>query len=394
MLNSLVPQPDDKIIKLMREFKDDPREKKIDLGVGVYRDHSGATPIMRAVKRAEKSLWEAEQTKSYTEIAGDPGFRNAMISLALGESAHEGRVASVHTPGGTGAVRQGLELIKLAAPEATVWISDPSWPNHYSMTRHLELPCRQYRYFDPETRAVDFDGMMLDLGEAKSGDIVILHGCCHNPTGANLDPQQWDAVVETILKTGVVPLIDLAYQGFGDGIEEDAAGVRRVASETPEALIAASCSKNFGIYRERAGVLMAVAETPKASGLAQQTLAYLNRQNFSFPPDHGARVVTMILGDCDLRAEWERELEEIRSGMLNLRRLLAEDLRRLSGSDRFGFLSAHRGMFSLLGAAPDQVMKMRAAAGIYMVGDGRINIAGLNEDSVPVLARAMLDAGL
>ncbi len=394
MLNSLAPQPEDKIIKLIQEFKDDPREKKIDLGVGVYRDRSGATPIMRAVKRAEKSLWESEQTKSYTGIAGDPGFRNAMISLTLGDSAPEGRVSSVHTPGGTGAVRQGLELIKLAAPEVTVWISDPSWPNHFSMVRHLALSCRRYRYFDPETRAVDFDGMMRDLGEAKSGDILILHGCCHNPTGVNLDPQQWESVIETILKTGIVPLIDLAYQGFGDGIEEDVAGARRIASEIPESLIAASCSKNFGIYRERTGVLMAVAESPKASGLTQQTLSHLNRQNFSFPPDHGARLVTMILGDNDLGAEWERELEEIRSGMLNLRQLLADELRRLSGSDRFGFLSAHRGMFSLLGAGPDQVMKMRSEAGIYMVADGRINIAGLNEDSVPVLARAMLDAGL
>ena len=291
-------------------------------------------------------------------------------------------------------MRQGLELIRLAAPEATVWISDPSWPNHISITRHMALPCRTYRYFDPETRAVDFDGMMRDLREAKSGDILILHGCCHNPTGANLDPSQWTSAIDMILKTGIVPLIDIAYQGFGDGIEDDAAGVRRIASQLPEALIAASCSKNFGIYRERTGVLMAVAETAKASGLAQQTLTYLSRQNFSFPPDHGARLVTMILCDNDLRADWERELEEIRTGMLSLRRLLAGELRRLSGSDRFGFLAAHRGMFSLLGASSDQVMKMRAEAGIYMVADGRINVAGLNEDSVPVLAKAMLDSGL
>ena len=235
---------------------------------------------------------------------------------------------------------------------------------------------------------------MRDLEEAKSGDVLILHGCCHNPTGANLDLSQWNSVIELIHKSGIVPLVDLAYQGFGDGIEEDTAGVRRVASEIPEVLIAASCSKNFGIYRERAGVLMAIAETPKASGLAQQTLTFLNRQNFSFPPDHGARLVTMILEDSDLRSEWEQELAEIRTGMLKLRQLLAGELRRRSGSDRFGFLTGHRGMFSLLGADVEQVMKMRAGAGIYMVADGRINVAGLNEDSVPVLAKAMLDAGL
>ncbi len=394
MLNSLAAQPEDKIIRLIQEFKEDPRENKIDLGVGVYRDRTGATPIMNAVKRAEKILWESEKTKAYTGIAGDPEFRDAMVSLVLDGQAPADRVSSVHTPGGTGAVRQALEFVRLAAPGACVWISDPSWPNHLSITRHLGLSSRPYRYFDSESRSVDFGGMMEDLSHAGAGDVLVLHGCCHNPTGADLDPQQWEEVAGVMLNKGIVPLVDIAYQGFGDGIAADARGVRVLARSLPEVLIAASCSKNFGIYRERAGVLMAIAESPASSALAQSNLVYLNRQNYSFPPDHGARLVTMILNDRDLRRDWEGELEAVRKGMRGLRELLAGELRRLSGSDRFGFLAAHRGMFSLLGASEEQVMKMREDAGIYMVSDSRINVAGLNEDSAPVLARAMIEAGL
>ena len=351
MLNALAAQPEDKIIRLIQEFREDPREDKIDLGVGVYRDHTGATPIMNAVKRAEKILWETEKTKAYTGIAGDPEFRDAMTAFTLGGDAPAGRVSSVHTPGGTGAVRQALELTRLAVPGASVWISDPSWPNHVSITRHVGLAARSYRYFDSESRAVDFDGMMEDLAEADAGDIAVLHGCCHNPTGANLNPQQWEALTGVLLDRGIVPLVDIAYQGFGDGIEEDAQGVRLLAQSLPEVLIAASCSKNFGIYRERAGVLMAISETPAANSLTQANLVYLNQQNYSFPPDHGARLVTMILSDQDLRSDWERELEGIRENMLDLRERLAGELSRLSGSDRFGFLASHRGMFSLLGQA-------------------------------------------
>ncbi|MCY3880077.1 MAG: aspartate/tyrosine/aromatic aminotransferase [Rhodobacteraceae bacterium] len=394
MLQSLKEQPQDKIIRLIQEFRDDPRTQKYDLGVGVYRDRSGTTPIMSAVKRAEMRLWETEKTKAYTGLAGEAEFRDAMTGLTLADSVPSGRLASVHTPGGTGAVRQALELVKLASPSARVWISDPSWPNHLSIADHLGLPTRNYRYFDGHSRAVDFDAMMRDLEEAHAGDVLVLHGCCHNPTGANLDAAAWQAVSDLVLAKGLVPLIDIAYQGFGDGLDEDAAGVRLLASRLPEMLIAASCSKNFGIYRERTGLLLAIAESAAAATRTQATLAHLNRQNFSFPPDHGARLVTMILQDHELRAEWESELREIRERMLRLRQSLAGELRRLSGSDRFGFIAAHRGMFSLLGATGKQVMRMRSDKGIYMVGDSRINVAGLNEESIPVLAGAMLEVGL
>ena len=251
-----------------------------------------------------------------------------------------------------------------------------------------------YRYFNEDTCGVDFDGLIADLKTAKKGDVVLLHGCCHNPTGANLNSAEWDEVIRVLLETGAVPMIDIAYQGFGDGLEEDAAATRKVAAAVPECIIAASCSKNFGIYRERTGLLMLVSADAGAQALNQGTLAFLNRQNFSFPPDHGARLVTMILIDDELRADWRAELEEVRLSMLGLRSQLAAELQRLSGSDRFGFLAQHRGMFSRLGTTPEMVEKLRSDYGIYMVGDSRMNIAGLNAKTVPVLAQAIVDAGI
>jgi aromatic-amino-acid transaminase len=394
MFEKLVEQPPDKILMLVQAFKEDPRPGKIDLGVGVYRDAEGRTPIMRAVKTAERQLWETEETKAYTGLAGDPAFGQALSGLVLGNAVPEAHVAFAATPGGTGACRQGFDLVKMANPGARIFVSDPTWPNHVSILKHMGIEMVPYRYFDDETRGVDFDGMMADIAAAGPGDVVLLHGCCHNPTGANLTLPQWQAVADALIAQGATPMIDIAYQGFGDGLEADAAGVRLIASTVPECLIAASCSKNFGIYRERTGLLMAVAQDPGKQKLNQQTLAYLNRQNYSFPPDHGARLVTMVLSDPALRGDWEAELEAVRKGMLALREQLANDLRQRSGSDRFGFIAQHRGMFSRLGATPEQVQKMRDDHGIYMVGDSRLNIAGLNAKTVPVLADAIIAAGV
>ncbi|MDA7425038.1 amino acid aminotransferase [Thalassococcus lentus] len=394
MFEALKPQPADKILALMQAYREDPRDTKVDLGVGVYKDASGHTPIMRAVKAAEKQLWEVETTKSYTGLAGDPGYADVMIDLILGDAVPRSTVAAAATPGGTGACRQGFDLIKMANPKARVFVSNPTWPNHLSILKHMNMEMVPYRYFDDETRGVDCDGMMADLANVQAGDVVLLHGCCHNPTGANLNLSEWKLVVEHLNKTGAVPMIDIAYQGFGDGLEEDAQGVRLVAGNCPEVLIAASCSKNFGIYRERAGLLMAVCSDPDRGALNQQTLNFLNRQNYSFPPDHGARLVTMVLNDPALRADWATELEEVRLSMLGLREQLASELQRLSGSDRFGFIAQHRGMFSRLGASPDQVEAMRRDSAIYMVGDSRLNIAGLNASTVPILAEAIIKAGV
>ena len=394
MFENLSELPADKIIALIAEFRADPRTDKVDLGVGVYKDASGNTPVMRAVKAAEKQLWEAETTKTYTALAGDPAFGRALSGLVLGDAMEEERLAFAAQPGGTGAIHQALELIKMATPDAVVWISAPTWPNHPSILKHLGMKMAEYRYFDDKTRAVDFTGMMDDLSKVKAGDVVLVHGACHNPTGANLTLPQWDEVATLMEDKGAVALIDLAYQGFGDGLEQDAAATRLLASRLPEVMIAASCSKNFGLYRERTGLLMAIAPGPKRKALTQKSLAHLNRQNFSFPPDHGARLVQMILDDPALRADWAAELEEVRTSMLELRKKLADSLRARTGSDRFFFIAEHRGMFSRIGATPEQVAQMREKHAIYMVGDSRMNIPGLNDANIDILADAIVEAGV
>ncbi|WCR10186.1 aspartate/tyrosine/aromatic aminotransferase [Paracoccus stylophorae] len=393
MLSNLKPQDPDKILMLMEEFKADTRQGKVDLGVGVYKDPQGVTPVMRAVKAAEKRIWEEQTTKAYTSLAGTPEYRDAMARMVLADVPQD-RLASVATVGGTGAIRQGLELARMANPDLTVHVSDPTWPNHLSIMRFMDLPFVQYRYFDSDTRGVDFEGLKDDIAKAKRDDIVLLHGCCHNPTGANLTLDQWHEVIEILDRTGAVPMIDLAYQGFGDGLDADAEATRLVARSLPQVLIAASCSKNFGIYRERTGILMTLTGDGGARDMAQGAMAFLNRQTYSFPPDHGARIVSTILSDEALRNDWKDELEEVRNTMLGLRDQLASELRELSGSDRFDFIARHRGMFSRLGATPEQVQKVKDESAVYMVGDSRLNIAGLNRDTVPVLARAIIDAGI
>ena len=387
MLEALNPQPQDKILQLIAMFREDKRDGKIDLGVGVYKDATGLTPVMRAVKAAEKKIWEAETTKTYTALAGEPGYNAALSTLILGEG-YADRLSSASTPGGTGALRQGFELARLANPNLKVWLSAPTWPNHPSILKFLKIEMAEYRYFDVATSGVDFEAMIADLDGVKEGDLVLLHGCCHNPTGANLTMAQWDQVIALLQAKKAVPMVDLAYQGFGDGLDADAEATRKVAAAFPEVIIAASCSKNFGIYRERAGLVIALTSADRKA-VVQANLNFLNRQTYSFPPDHGARIVTTILEDAALTADWKAELEETRLNMLNLRVQLAEELRKASNSDRFDFVAHHRGMFSRLGLTEAQVNRLREEHGIYMVGDSRINIAGLNKDTVPVLAKAI-----
>jgi aromatic-amino-acid transaminase len=389
MLNNLKPLPADKILMLSSLYRADERDTKIDLGVGVYKDASGHTPIMRAVKKAEKQLWETEDTKTYTSLPGDAGFHKAMAHMVLGDNVERTRLACCATPGGTGAIHNVLETVKMANPDTTVWVSNPTWGNHLSILKHLGIQFKTYDYFDDDTCAIDFTGMIASLQNVQAGDVVLLHGCCHNPTGANLNQTQWNEVADLLLAKAAIPFIDIAYQGFGDGLNDDAYGTRLLASKFDEMMIAASCSKNFGIYRERTGIVLAISANADDAKITQGTLAYMNRQNFSFPPDHGARLVTMVLTDPELRADWEAELEEVRSGMLVLRQLLADALRAETGSDRFGFIAEHRGMFSRLGLTKDQVMELRDTHGIYMVDDSRINIAGLNDANVPIIAKAV-----
>ena len=394
MLEQLPQQPPDKILDLMQTFKEDTRANKLDLGIGVYKNENGQTPIINAVKKAEKILWEQETTKSYTKLTGDSDFQTVMKELIFSDCVSEDTISTAHTPGGTGAIRQAFELIRLASPNSKIWISNPTWPNHISILKFLNIPYSEYIYFDKKTCELNFDGMMESLKDTKPGDIILLHGCCHNPTGANLNNEQWKELQKFLCNNQLVPLIDLAYQGFGDGLDEDAYGVRLLAKKCKEVILAASCSKNFGIYRERTGILFTISENEKIKNISSSTLAFLNRQNFSFPPDHGGKLVTLILKNEELKSSWIKELNEMRLNMLDIRKSLAEELRKESRSNRFDFLETHRGMFSLLGATKDQVLNMREKHAIYMIEDSRVNIAGLNKKTLSKLARAIIDVGI
>ena len=378
MLENFQPVPPDPILGLGQLYAADPREGKIDLGVGVFKDAYGNTPIMMAVKKAEVVLHDMQTTKTYKPLGGDEAFRDAMREMVLGDSVAADRVATIQTPGGSGAIRQLYEAIRKINSDATLWLSDPTWPSHVAMANHMGIKIRSYRYFDSAGSNVDFSGMMEDLQAMQPQDVLMLHGCCHNPTGANLDAGQWNDVTDLVLKTGAIPFIDIAYQGFGDGLEEDAANLRSMAARVPEMLVAASCSKNFGLYRDRVGCAMAVCDTADKHAVVARNMAVLNRMNYSFAPDHGAAVVSIILADKDLRAMWEEELTQMRETMLTIRKDLADELRRQCNTDRFDFIADHRGMFSRLGLSKDEVEALREEHGMYVVGDSRINIAGLS----------------
>ena len=378
MLEKFQPVPPDPILGLGQLFAADTRDGKIDLGVGVFKDAAGNTPIMSAVKKAELRLHNSQTTKTYKGLAGDEAFRDAMRVLVLGDCVSASRVATIQTPGGTGAIRQLYEAIKKINGEAALWLSDPTWPSHIGIARHMGMQMRSYSYFDSASSTVDFDAMMDDLAGVQPQDVVMLHGCCHNPTGANLDAAQWDAITDLILEKGAIPFVDIAYQGFGDGLDADAAGLRAMAARVPEMLIAASCSKNFGLYRDRVGCAMVICESADEHEVVSRNLAVLNRLNYSFAPDHGAALVAIILGDTDLRAEWETELGEMRDTMLTIRQSLADELRRQCNTDRFDFIASHRGMFSRLGLDKDSVEALRESHAMYVIGDSRINIAGLS----------------
>ncbi|MEM7525467.1 MAG: amino acid aminotransferase [Pseudomonadota bacterium] len=394
MLSVLEPSPADPILQLAADFRADPRTQKLDLGVGVYKDSAGATVIPRAVKQAEARLLETQDSKSYLGLLGDVAFSHAMASLVLGDDAPEDRLATIQTAGGSGALWILFSLVKVARPDATVWVSSPTWSNHKAIAAGAGLPSREYAYFDYATRSVDFDRMVSDLKAAGPGDVVLLHGCCHNPTGANLTLAEWKTITEMALAQGFTPMIDLAYQGFGDGLAEDASGVRHLAAHAPEVLIAASCSKNFALYRDRTGAAIVLTSDPKTAGAAEANLKTLMRSSISMPPDHGAAAARLILTTPDLRTTWEAELTEMRTRMLSLREALADALRTRCNSDRFDFIARHRGMFSLMGATPEQVDRLREERGIYLIRDSRLNVAGLKEDRIEEVADAFAAIGI
>ena len=387
MFENLKLQSEDKIMALMSLYKADERKEKIDLGVGVYKNNKGQTPIMDAVQKAARILNNTQKTKSYVGLSGNLGFIDNISQLVLADVVPKNQIIGAQAPGGTGAFHQLLLLIRSMEKDKRVWISSPSWPNHAAILNHLGIQFNNYNYFDYDTCEVNFSRMMSDLQKISSGDVLLLHGCCHNPTGANLSLENWTELTKFCEKKNILPLIDLAYQGFGDGINDDVKGVQYMASNLPEVCIGISCSKNFGLYRERVGAALMVVSDKKIHKLVEENLKSFNRVTFSFPPDYGASLVEIILGgnnsqNKELIHLWEKELNSMRNGMLELRKLLSDSLRRSTNSTRFDFIERHRGMFSLMGLTVDQVARLRTEFGIYMVGDSRINIAGLNKDQI------------
>ena len=387
MFENLKLQSEDKIMALMSLYKADERKEKIDLGVGVYKNNKGQTPIMDAVQKAARILNNTQKTKSYVGLSGNLGFIDNITQLVLADVVPKNQIIGAQAPGGTGAFHQLLLLIRSMEKDKRVWISSPSWPNHAAILNHLGIQFNNYNYFDYDTCEVNFSRMMSDLQKISSGDVLLLHGCCHNPTGANLSLENWTELTQFCEKKNILPLIDLAYQGFGDGINDDVKGVQYMASNLPEVCIGISCSKNFGLYRERVGAALMVVSDKKIHKLVEENLKSFNRVTFSFPPDYGASLVEIILGgnnsqNKELIHLWEKELNSMRNGMLELRKLLSDSLRRSTNSTRFDFIERHRGMFSLMGLTVDQVARLRTEFGIYMVGDSRINIAGLNKDQI------------
>jgi len=389
MFEALDQLPQDPILQLMQTYRADTRPDKVDLGIGVYKDDQGNTPIMTAVHEAERRLLEGETTKSYVGPAGAAGFNNAMARLILGDSnslIRDGRTSVIQTPGGCGALRMAAEFLRLCQPDTTVWVSTPTWANHMPLLGGAGLNIREYPYLNRETLTVDFSAMLDTLESAKAGDVVLLHGCCHNPSGADLTFDQWQAVTQLIQRKGLLPFVDMAYQGLGEGLEEDAAGLRHLASEVPEMIVAASCSKNFGLYRERTGGLMLISATEAINKAATSQLLSVVRSHYSMPPAHGAAIVETILDDDVLRAEWQLELGGMCERILGLRYAFADALAPVGD---FGFIARQRGMFSFLGITPEQVHRLREEHGIYMLESSRVNVAGLNERILPQVASAI-----
>lgn len=388
MFEKLIQLPADPILGLITTFNEDSHVNKINLSVGVYQDSSGNTPIFSAIKKAEAALFELEQTKVYAPQAGDPTFVKSMSSMLLGDNliADLGdRVTTVMTPGGCGALHLAAKLISQGSPNAKVWVSTPTWGNHFPLLESSGVTLEEYAYYDQSTRSVNFQAMLDSLSQIPQGDAVLLHGCCHNPTGADLTPEQWDQLIDLFKQQQLVPFIDVAYQGFGDGLEQDAYGIRQAAAQLPEVIVASSCSKNFGVYRERVGAITVITESATQTQAANSQLLAAARCVYSMPPSHGGAVVGHLLADDALKTEWQSELEQIRLRINTLRLMLMQGLNDKQSHIDFSFLSQSKGMFCYLGILKDDILRLRAEFGIYLLESGRINIAGLSEHNIDVV---------
>lgn len=394
MFEKITPAPPDAILGLTETFKADPNPGKINLSVGVFKDSNGETPLLEVVKEAEKRLLASGATKSYLPIDGPPEYGATVRALMFG-AGHEviasNRAATAQTPGGTGALRVASEFIKTCLPGATVWMSDPTWANHPNIFGAAGLETKHYPYLDASHEGLDFDAMVATLDHIPKGDVVLLHGCCHNPTGVDPTPDQWSALAESAKERGWIPLVDFAYQGFADGLEEDAAGVRRMLTPGCEMLICTSFSKNFGLYNERVGALTAVAQDEDAAKAAQSHVKKCIRANYSNPPAHGGKIVTTVLGDEVLKAQWYEEVAAMRQRIHGMRKLFVDTLAGKGVKRDFSFLTKQKGMFSFSGLTKQQVERLREEYSVYIVGSGRINVAGMTEANMDRLCTAIAD---
>jgi aspartate aminotransferase len=392
MLERLERLPIDPILGLMALYRADTDPRKVDLGVGVYRDDQGHTPILSCVRRAEQAVLGRQATKSYVAAAGNAGFNQAMAQLVLGEGhpvLAADRVRSIQAPGGCGALRLGAELFRAAQPETVVHVSTPTWANHVPLLSGCGLKLERYPYYDPATGGVKFDAMLGTLDRLPARSAVLLHASCHNPTGADLSETQWRELLDLFKRRSLLPFIDIAYQGLGTGLAEDAFGIRLFCAHLPEVAVAVSCSKNFGLYRERTGCLHMISESPTAGDAILSHLVRIARSIYSMPPDHGAAIVHEILGDPGYREQWMEELAGMRKRITGLRHELVKRLARACPQRDFGFIADQRGMFSFLGVDTPQVRALREQHHVYMTDDSRINIAGLSADNIEYFARAV-----
>ncbi|PRY63920.1 aromatic amino acid aminotransferase [Vreelandella songnenensis] len=383
--------PGDAILGLIEAFKKDTNPQKVDLGVGVYRDSNGNTPVMRAVKEAEARLLKNESTKTYIGSHGAPAYGHVVLPMVLGGDSPvlaANRASATQSPGGTGALRLAADFIATQLPGKGIWVSDPTWPNHHGIFTSAGIELHKYPYVDADNR-LDFSGMLNALKQIPEGDVVVLHACCHNPTGFDLSQEQWQEVLEVLRERKLLPLVDFAYQGFGEGLDEDAYGVRLLAEKLDEVIITSSCSKNFGIYCERTGCLITVAKDAEQMENVRSQVAIVARENYSNPPAHGGAIVSEILGDAELTDMWREELTEMRDRINTLRRDFVEALKPYGLDQKYACVAEQRGMFSYTGLTPEQVDRLRDEFGIYMVRSGRANVAGFSHENLPYLAKAI-----
>jgi len=385
-LADLPPVESDSLLQLIALCNADPRPEKIDVGVGVFRDGEGRTPILKVMKEAERRLLETQESKSYLGSAGDKRFAELLRPILLGEHADDDRIVGVQTPGGCGALRLGFELLATANPSARVLIGTPTWPNHPPLVRAVGLEIAEYPYYGRGQGSIRFDAMLDALSKAAPGDVALLHGCCHNPTGADLDEDQWRQARDVVVERGLIPFIDIAYQGFGRGLDEDAFGVRLMLSSCDEVIIAQSCDKNFSVYRDRVGSLFLKTGSPEASARAMAHVFQRAREMWSMPPDHGAASARIILDDPELRAKWLVELSAMRDRINSVRARLA------AADPRLAFIGRQFGMFSMLPLSKEQVLKLREDHAIYMADSGRFNVVGMSDAQIDRFIAAVAEA--